>query len=589
MKLHTLRSASLLSLLVGALLFAGCDRSNLTGGLETQGTSSAVSGKTSKATASAQTQKAIPGQYIVVFAPGTNDVAERARQLASRHGGELLHTYQHALQGFAARFSAQAAGALENNPNVAYVEQDRAVHAIATTQSGATWGLDRSDQRSLPLSDSYTYNATGAGVHAYILDTGINTSHSDFGGRASVGYDAIGDGQKGQDCNGHGTHVAGTVGGSTWGIAKGVSLVAVRVLDCEGAGTTSGVIAGIDWVTANAQQPAVANMSLGGGASSSLDEAVRNSIGSGVQYAVAAGNGNFIGREANACNYSPARVQEAMTISATNSSDTKPSWANYGDCVDWFAPGVDITSAWHTGDDATNTISGTSMATPHSAGAAALYLEAHTGASPQQVRDALYSETTKDVVTDARTTNSHLLYTLNLGSGGDSGTTNAAPTAAFDYSATDLTVDFADQSTDSDGTISSWSWDFGDGATSTAQNPSHTYSAEGTYTVTLTVTDDGGATDQVTQDVTVSSSSDGGSINLSATGYKVKGTQHADLSWDGTTSTSVDVYRDGALVTTTANDGAYTDNTGNKGGGSATYQVCEAGTSTCSSEVTVTF
>ena len=221
------------------------------------------------------------------------------------------------------------------------------------------------------------------------------------------------DGGTADDCNGHGTHVAGTVGGMTYGVAKGVTLVAVRVLSCSGSGTTSGVIAGVDWVTGNhlAGQSAVANMSLGGGASSSLDTAVRNSIADGVSYAIAAGNGNIVGRHEDACKKSPARVTEAMTISATDQTDKKASWANYGNCVDWFAPGVGITSAWYTSSTDTNTISGTSMATPHTAGVAALYLQFNPGASPATVRDALYANTTNGIVTSSRTTNNHLLFT----------------------------------------------------------------------------------------------------------------------------------------------------------------------------------
>lgn len=357
---------------------------------------------------------AAPGEgsrqtFIVVL----KDSVERASPVAAEHsqrfGADVQHVYEHALKGYAASVAEDSLGALLADHRVASIERDAEVTA---TQSGATWGLDRIDQRSASLSGTFTYTKTGSGVKAYIIDTGIRFDHSQFGGRAESGFDAV-DGGTADDCNGHGTHVAGTVGGMTYGVAKGVTLVAVRVLSCSGSGTTSGVIAGVDWVTGNhlAGQSAVANMSLGGGASSSLDTAVRNSIADGVSYAIAAGNGNIVGRHEDACKKSPARVTEAMTISATDQTDKKASWANYGNCVDWFAPGVGITSAWYTSSTDTNTISGTSMATPHTAGVAALYLQSNPGASPATVRDALYANTTNGIVTSSRTTNNHLLFT----------------------------------------------------------------------------------------------------------------------------------------------------------------------------------
>ena len=349
----------------------------------------------------------IADQYIVVYRDGVANPGALTTSLAAASGAKVTHRYAAALQGFAGRMSRAAAEELARDARVKYVEQDQVVHAVAT-QSGATWGLDRIDQRS-GLSTSYTYNATGAGVTAYIIDTGIETTHPEFGGRASIGTDKVGDGRNGQDCNGHGTHVAGTVGGTTWGVAKNVTLVAVRVLDCGGSGSWSGVIAGMDWVAANHSGPSVANMSLGGGASTAVDDGLRRMIASGVASAVAAGNGNFIGIAQDACKSSPARVAEAMTIGATDKADKKTSWSNYGTCVDWFAPGSGITSAWINGG--TNTISGTSMATPHVAGVAALFLEGNPSASPQQVRDALYAATTKGVVTSAKTANNHLLFT----------------------------------------------------------------------------------------------------------------------------------------------------------------------------------
>ena len=359
--------------------------------------------------AAADEARPIPEQYIVVFDDGVSDAPGLARRLGAGSGATVRHVYEHAIKGFSARMSEQAAAAIARNPNVAYVEQDQEV-SVSTTQSNATWGLDRIDQRALPLSTTYAYNNTGAGVTAYIIDTGIRLAHNEFGSRAVSGYDAV-DGGSADDCNGHGTHVAGTVGGTTYGVAKGVSLVAVRVLDCGGSGSWSGVIAGMDWVTANHASPAVANMSLGGGASTAVDDATRRMIASGVATAIAAGNGNRGGRQQDACGYSPARVAEAMTIGATTKTDAKTSWSNYGDCVDFFAPGSGITSAWYTSNTATNTISGTSMASPHAAGVAALYLQGNRTATAQQVRDALYAATTKGIVTSSSTANNHLLFT----------------------------------------------------------------------------------------------------------------------------------------------------------------------------------
>ena len=350
--------------------------------------------------------------YIVVLKDSVANPAAVAQEHAARFGGSVTHVYSHALKGYSLTLPSAAAARIAADPRVTSVEPD-GVMTGDTTQTGATWGIDRIDQRSLPLSGTYTYTATGSGVTAYIIDTGIRFTHTQFGGRAVKGVDEVTPGGSASDCNGHGTHVSGTVGGSTYGVAKAVRLVAVRVLNCSGSGSTSGVIAGIDWVTGNhlAGQSAVANMSLGGGASSSLDTAVNNSINDGVSYAIAAGNGDVFGNAQNACNFSPARVAAAMTISATDRTDTKASWANYGSCVDWFAPGVSITSAWYSSDTATNTISGTSMATPHTTGVAALYLQGHPGASPSTVRTALYNLTTKSIVKSSNTTNNHLLFT----------------------------------------------------------------------------------------------------------------------------------------------------------------------------------
>jgi subtilisin family serine protease len=331
-------------------------------------------------------------RYIVVLNEGANP-----RSVAALVGVDPQYVYTAAVNGFAGTLNAGQLNALQHNPAVAYIEADGVVQA-STTQSGATWGIDRIDQASLPLSTTFTYLNTGLGVRAYIVDTGIRFTHTQFAGRATSGYDAV-DGGAADDCNGHGTHVAGTVGGTIHGVAKGVSLVAVRVLDCNGSGTTAGVIAGVDWVANNAVKPAVANMSLGGGANTTLDNAVKNAVAKGVTFAVAAGNGNFLGIAANACNYSPARVPEAITVGATTSSDAKASYSNYGSCLDIFAPGSSITSSWYTSDTATNTISGTSMATPHVVGVAALYLQSNPAATPAGVASALTSGATVGKVT----------------------------------------------------------------------------------------------------------------------------------------------------------------------------------------------
>jgi subtilisin family serine protease len=351
---------------------------------------------------------AIKGQYIVVFSPGTAaNVVNRAANNVVAMGGTILYEYESALQGYAAILPEQALNGIVHNPNIEYIEADQVI-SIDATQSSATWGLDRIDQRALPLNSSYTYNYTGAGVNAYIIDTGILASHTEFGGRASVAYDSVGDGRNGVDCNGHGTHVAVTVGGATYGVAKGVTIYAVRVLNCSGSGTTSGVIAGIDWVTENHTDPAVANMSLGGAASKSLDTAVKNSINTGVTYSVAAGNNNK-----DACRYSPSRVPAALTVGATTSSDARASYSNYGSCLDVFAPGSSITSAWIGSNTATNTISGTSMATPHVTGVAALYLQAYPGAGPAEVATAIKGAATPNVVINpGRGSPNLLLYSL---------------------------------------------------------------------------------------------------------------------------------------------------------------------------------
>jgi aqualysin 1 len=327
--------------------------------------------------------KPIADEYIVRLNANVRDVPATARSLAQAHGGTVMNVYENAIKGFSIRMPAAAVTALSNNPNVLSVEQNAQIF-INASQNSAPWGLDRIDQVDRPLSSTYEYKGMGQGVRAYVIDTGIRTTHRDFNKRVLAGFTAIKDGRGTSDCNGHGTHVAGTVGGSTWGVAKGVQLVPVRVLDCNGSGTISDVIAGVDWVAAQTHRPAVANMSLGGGTSDSLDAVVAGAINKGVSMVVAAGNDN-----ADACNYSPARAPDAVTVGASTSADARAGFSNFGSCVDVFAPGSSITSAWHTGDTASFTLNGTSMAAPHAAGVVALMLESKPDATPLAIAEHL--------------------------------------------------------------------------------------------------------------------------------------------------------------------------------------------------------
>jgi subtilisin family serine protease len=354
--------------------------------------------------ASTVASRVIPGSYIVVFKPEVSDAPGLARGLVDGHGGSLRFTYTAALKGFAADLPEQALEALQRNPNVAYVEPDAKVELFGTEPAPPSWGLDRVDQRKLPLSGSYSYGPTGAGVNAYIIDTGIRRTHVDFGGRAVGAFSSVKGKGGTDDCHGHGTHVAGTVGGSSYGVAKDVRLYAVRVLDCDGSGSWSGIIAGIDWVTANRQLPAVANMSLGGAKNQAVNDAVQGSIGAGVVYVVAAGNWSI-----DACQFSPASAPDALTIGATNNLDGQAYFSNWGNCLDLYGPGVSITSAWNTSDAATNILSGTSMASPHAAGTAALYLESHPLDSPATVASALRAAATRGEVKNVGTGSPNLL------------------------------------------------------------------------------------------------------------------------------------------------------------------------------------
>ena len=339
------------------------------------------------------TGKPIDGQYIVVLKPqaaslaGESSRADRvpvaAKAIAGQHRANLVRSFDRVLRGFVVKADGKALAALLSDPRVAYVEQD-GIATLSTIQYGATWGLDRVDRRLLPLDTWYTYDTTGIGVHAYVIDSGLNVTHSEFTGRVGVGADFIGGGVN--DCNGHGTHVAGTIGGTTYGIAKAVTIHPVRVFPCSGGSAWSTIIAGMNWVASNYVAPAVVNMSLGGGINTSVDAAVANLHNTnGITVVVAAGNSN-----ADACNFSPARAPLAITVGSIDNTDTRSGFSNWGTCLDWFAPGSSITSAWIGSNTATNTISGTSMASPHVAGVAARYLQTHPTATPAAVRAALH-------------------------------------------------------------------------------------------------------------------------------------------------------------------------------------------------------
>lgn len=380
--------------------------------------------------------KAIKDQYIVVFnTPAVinlNDpngvsayASSMGARLANEHGIEVRQNFGNSLNGVLVKANAAQIQSLLKDPNIKYVEQDQRVSIepmveAAGDQGGATWGLDRIDQRELPLNSNYHYDYDGSGVTAFVIDTGVRNTHNEFGGRASSGYDFIDNDNDSSDCNGHGTHVAGTIGGSTYGVAKNVNIVGVRVLNCSGSGTNSGVISGINWVKNNAQGPSVANMSLGGGASQALDDAVNAAVAAGISFVVAAGNDN-----SNACNYSPARAANAVTVGSTTSTDSRSSFSNYGTCLDIYAPGSSITSAWYNSNSATNTISGTSMASPHVAGVAALYLAENPTLSPTQLTSLLVSRASSGKVGDAKTGSPNkLLYSL---AGDDGGCGNDCP------------------------------------------------------------------------------------------------------------------------------------------------------------------
>ena len=440
--------------------------------------------------------QAIPGDYIVVFKSDVQDAPGLSRQLATQHGARLHFAYTTVLKGFAAHLSDQAVQALQSNPNIERIDQDLVATASGDELS-APWGLDRVDQRGLPLNGKYSYGSSGAGVNVYILDSGIRTTHSEFGGRAFGAFTVIDDGNGTDDCVGHGTHVAGTVGGARYGIAKAATLYAVRVLDCTGNGTWSGIIAGLDWVAKNHISPAVANLSLGADFVAAANEAVANTVASGVTVVVSAGNAT-----ADACNYSPASEPTAITVGAANWNDYQSAFSNYGSCLDLYAPGEGITSASSADDSATVMRSGTSMAAPHVTGAAALYLANNPTASPADVAAALVAGATSGALVKlSRTSPNRLLYTAEFTGGTGGGPTASPPVASFTSNCQKGTCTFDGSASHDDVGIVSYAWDFGDGTSSTGANAveNHVYTTKGNYsvTVTLTVRDGAGLTSTV--------------------------------------------------------------------------------------------
>ncbi len=433
------------------------------------------------------------GRYIVTLAPAVSDVAGTAQSLMRRNGGTVIFTYQAVLKGFAAHIPDQALAGLQRNPLVAAIEADVSVQAPGRpkggTPSSASWGIDRIDQVALPLDGKYSVGATGSGVNVYIIDTGIRSSHVELLGRSQAGFTTLSDGWGTEDCHGHGTHVAGIVAGASVGVAKGANLFPVRVMDCSGWGASSDVLAGLDWVMQHHTTPAVVNMSIGRDRSAALDSAVATLVANGITVAASAGNSGM-----DACNQSPAGEPSVLTVAASDRSDQQMPNSNWGPCVDLYAPGVDIRSAWGTSDTSYAVTSGTSMASPHVAGAAALYLESHPEATPAEVSKAIVESATTGVLTwlGAGSPNK-LLFAGVVGTGTPS--VDQPPLAKFSAKCSRWRCVFDGTGSTDDKGIALYSWDFGNGlwlSGASYATVSHSYLASGTYPVTLTVVDGSG-------------------------------------------------------------------------------------------------